>query len=314
MNIIREIHHLNETELTNCTPLSSSYHYNYLFSPSAPIIFIAGVDPSLNEFDILTIFSQFGEIADLHLIRDRSSGKSRGFAFLEYHDKLSTILAIDNFNGIQLGSKVMRVDHAEKYNKKKDIKKKKGQTTKIEEQEEEDDRDGDFLSDEYSLALPSLDDPLVKQRRLLVWDAESYPISTESPQQTQERIQRFLLDGSLNSSKSNYTSNSYSVNPNSLVLAQSRAVMEDADKRIQQEMKRQQENHQKDNNNKKDHEGGHEDQVSHISRLLANRRKEFEEIERKEKQEQKQENTRKRERMEERNKTREFDTQKQRRK
>jgi len=53
----------------------------------------------MNEGDVAIVFSEFGEIVDLRLIRDRETGKSRGFAFLAYEDQRSTDLAVDNFNG-----------------------------------------------------------------------------------------------------------------------------------------------------------------------------------------------------------------------
>ena len=45
-------------------------------------------------------------------MRDSQTGESRGFAYLKYEDQRSTILAIDNLNGIKLGGRHIRVDHA----------------------------------------------------------------------------------------------------------------------------------------------------------------------------------------------------------
>jgi RNA-binding motif X-linked protein 2 len=61
------------------------------------------------------VFSEFGEIVDLRLMRDKETGKSRGFAFLAYQDQRSTILAVDNFNGVEICGRVLRVDHVKKY-------------------------------------------------------------------------------------------------------------------------------------------------------------------------------------------------------
>ncbi|OWB85602.1 hypothetical protein B5S33_g4271 [[Candida] boidinii] len=43
---------------------------------------------------------------------DKDSGKSKGFCFLKYEDQRSTVLAMDNLNGVQVGSRLIRVDHA----------------------------------------------------------------------------------------------------------------------------------------------------------------------------------------------------------
>jgi RNA-binding motif X-linked protein 2 len=53
----------------------------------------------MTEGDIIVVFSQFGEIVDCRLLRDKNDGKSKGICFLAYEDQRSTILAVDNLNG-----------------------------------------------------------------------------------------------------------------------------------------------------------------------------------------------------------------------
>ena len=64
---------------------------------------------------MLCVFSQWGEIEDINLVRDEATGKSKGFAFVKYEDQRSTILAVDNFNGITLLGRQLRVDHVSRY-------------------------------------------------------------------------------------------------------------------------------------------------------------------------------------------------------
>lgn len=47
------------------------------------------------------------QIEDVHLVRDKGSGKSKGFAFIKYEDQRSTVLAVDNFNGIKVRGCIM---------------------------------------------------------------------------------------------------------------------------------------------------------------------------------------------------------------
>lgn len=61
---------------------------------------------------------RYGEIADIDLPRDKATGKKRGFAFLMYEDQRSTVLAVDNLNGIDLAGRVIRVDHVQNYKQK----------------------------------------------------------------------------------------------------------------------------------------------------------------------------------------------------
>ena len=68
---------------------------------------------------MITIFSQFGEPTYVNLIRDKETGKSKGFAFLKYEDQRSTDLAVDNLGGVTVLGRVLKVDHT-RYKQKDD--------------------------------------------------------------------------------------------------------------------------------------------------------------------------------------------------
>ena len=44
-------------------------------------------------------------------MRDKETGKSKGYAFLKYEDQRSTDLAVDNLGGVALMGRVLKVDH-----------------------------------------------------------------------------------------------------------------------------------------------------------------------------------------------------------
>ena len=90
---------------------NASWHGDY---KDSNWIYVGGLDPRLTEGDVLTVFAQYGEIDDIDLIREKETGKSKGYAFLMYRNQLSTVLAIDNFNGIVLLGRTLKVDHAKK--------------------------------------------------------------------------------------------------------------------------------------------------------------------------------------------------------
>ena len=50
---------------------------------------------------------RYGEIVNINLVRDKKTGKPKGFCFLCYDDQRSTVLAVDNLNGIKVSSKVL---------------------------------------------------------------------------------------------------------------------------------------------------------------------------------------------------------------
>ena len=44
---------------------------------------------------------RYGEIINVNLVRDKKTGTSKGFCFIGYEDQRSSIVAVDNFNGIK---------------------------------------------------------------------------------------------------------------------------------------------------------------------------------------------------------------------
>ncbi|KAL2849237.1 hypothetical protein BJY01DRAFT_233646 [Aspergillus pseudoustus] len=108
MNNIRQVQALNKRELENAVPPEASWHADYR---DTAYIYIGGLPFDLSEGDIVTIFSQYGEPVHVNLVRDKETGKSRGFAFLKYEDQRSTDLAVDNLGGATVLGRILRVDH-----------------------------------------------------------------------------------------------------------------------------------------------------------------------------------------------------------
>lgn len=96
-------------------------------------IFAGGLPRDLTEGDVITIFSQYGEIMNINMPRDKETGKPKGFAFLMYEDQRSTILAVDNLNGAEILERTIRVDHVKNY-KEKRVKNQDGEWVDPEEQ------------------------------------------------------------------------------------------------------------------------------------------------------------------------------------
>jgi RNA-binding motif X-linked protein 2 len=105
---------LNCKRLTIRRSPEASWHTDYR---DTAYIYIGGLPFELSEGDVITIFSQFGEPTYINLVRDKETGKSRGFAFLKYEDQRSTDLAVDNLGGAVIMGRTLRVDHT-RYKKK----------------------------------------------------------------------------------------------------------------------------------------------------------------------------------------------------
>ncbi|KAL8824252.1 MAG: hypothetical protein Q9170_008216 [Blastenia crenularia] len=182
MNTIREIQRLNKLELENGVAPEASWHRDHADSA---YIYIGGLPFDLSEGDIITIFSQFGEPTFVRLVRDKETGKSKGFAFLKYEDQRSTDLAVDNLGGATVMGRILKVDHT-RYQKKDDEEEEglvqdvaTNGNTADDIGKEDDEEDRPTLKEEKELAAllrdHDEDDPmkeyLVQQKRQAVADA-----------------------------------------------------------------------------------------------------------------------------------------------
>lgn len=126
MTNVKNIKKLSEHELKR--NLKTSWHDQY---KDSAWIFVGGLPYDLTEGDIICVFSQYGEVVNLNLVRDKATGKSKGFCFLCYEDQRSTVLAVDNLNGIKLLNRTIRVDHVADYKPPKDSDKLDEETRKL---------------------------------------------------------------------------------------------------------------------------------------------------------------------------------------
>ncbi|PWW74117.1 hypothetical protein C7212DRAFT_299697 [Tuber magnatum] len=143
MNNIRAIEKLNQRELEAGIPLSASWHTDW---SDTAYVYIGGLPYELSEGDIITIFSQFGEPVHLNLIRDKDTGKSKGFAFLKYEDQRSTNLAVDNLGGATILGRIIRVDHTRYKPKEGELGELVAQGSGPSEQDDDDDEESEHNS------------------------------------------------------------------------------------------------------------------------------------------------------------------------
>ncbi|KAG9001209.1 hypothetical protein FRB90_011655 [Tulasnella sp. 427] len=75
-------------------------------------IFVGGLPTYLNDEQVMELLKSFGELKAFNLVKDSSTGLSKGFAFFEYVDSTSTDLAIQGLNGMELGDRYLVVQRA----------------------------------------------------------------------------------------------------------------------------------------------------------------------------------------------------------
>ena len=75
-------------------------------------IYVGNLPYSTTADELRTMFSEHGEVSDVHVPMDRDSGRPRGFAFVEMQDDSQAQTAMDALNGTELGGRTMTVNKA----------------------------------------------------------------------------------------------------------------------------------------------------------------------------------------------------------
>lgn len=117
LTLVKRIQNINSKEASLGISEDASWHAAY---KESAYVYVGGIPFDLSEGDLVAVFAQYGEIVDVNLVRDKGTGKSKGFAFVAYEDQRSTNLAVDNLNGAQISGRIIRVDHVSKYKKKEE--------------------------------------------------------------------------------------------------------------------------------------------------------------------------------------------------
>jgi RNA recognition motif-containing protein len=75
-------------------------------------LFVGNLNFDTTEEDLRTLFAQAGKVTSVSLIKDRATGRSKGFAFIEMGSQSEAEEAIKLFNGYSLANRQIKVDKA----------------------------------------------------------------------------------------------------------------------------------------------------------------------------------------------------------
>lgn len=75
-------------------------------------LYVGNLSYQTTELDLQNLFSQAGSITSVALIKDRDTGRSKGFAFVEMASQSEAENAIKLFNGSRLGDREINVNIA----------------------------------------------------------------------------------------------------------------------------------------------------------------------------------------------------------
>ena len=75
-------------------------------------IYAGNLNYSLSEEDLEKVFSEYGEVTSVKIIRDKYTDQSKGFGFIEMADDAAAQKAIDELNGSEIKGRELRVNQA----------------------------------------------------------------------------------------------------------------------------------------------------------------------------------------------------------
>ena len=75
-------------------------------------LFVGNLPWSIGDNELRDLFSEFGEVTDSKVIKDRDTGRSRGFGFIEMDDEAGEA-AIKGLDGSEQEGREIRVNVAE---------------------------------------------------------------------------------------------------------------------------------------------------------------------------------------------------------
>jgi RNA recognition motif-containing protein len=75
-------------------------------------LYVGNLKFDMTDQELEEAFAQFGEIASATIVKDRISGRSKGFGFVEFANDEDADTAREALNGKELKGRTVRIDNA----------------------------------------------------------------------------------------------------------------------------------------------------------------------------------------------------------
>lgn len=75
-------------------------------------LYVGNISYNMSEEELLQIFEQFGEVTRAHVVKDRETNRSKGFAFVEMNSESAGNAAVEGLNNTQVDGRTIRVNKA----------------------------------------------------------------------------------------------------------------------------------------------------------------------------------------------------------
>lgn len=75
-------------------------------------IYVGNLPYGVTDDELKEAFGSYGEVVSINVIKDKFSGESRGFGFVEMSNDEEAQAAIDGLNGSEFGGRNLKVNQA----------------------------------------------------------------------------------------------------------------------------------------------------------------------------------------------------------
>lgn len=75
-------------------------------------LYVSNLPYTITDDEFQALFTAHGQVASARVVKDRESGRSRGFGFVEMPVEAEALTAINTLNGTDIGGRPLRVVEA----------------------------------------------------------------------------------------------------------------------------------------------------------------------------------------------------------
>ncbi|WP_440998625.1 RNA recognition motif domain-containing protein [Fodinibius sp. SL11] len=75
-------------------------------------IYVGNLSYKVSDQELMDVFEEFGEVTSSKVIKDRETGRSKGFGFVEMENDQEAQAAIDQLDGAEINGRAVKVNKA----------------------------------------------------------------------------------------------------------------------------------------------------------------------------------------------------------
>ncbi|MFZ2727348.1 MAG: SAV_2336 N-terminal domain-related protein [Methylococcaceae bacterium] len=117
--------------LKNLVAVLRKYTFKKYSTQMTKKLFVGSLSWNLNWEELKEIFSVFGEVTYIKIVRDRETERSKGFGFVEFANEFDSVRAKFTLDGTEIDGRAIKVDFAFDYRVKLDVSRLPKSTTAL---------------------------------------------------------------------------------------------------------------------------------------------------------------------------------------